>query len=91
MGYGAVVPDGYGCSYNLQQDFVIFCIGSFFSCEETSSLLYAEALEESMDQMKEMFSNKEWNECIYQFAIEYKSMRKSTIATVVQIKLQFYR
>ena len=59
MGYGAVVPDGYGCSYNLQQDFVIFCIGSFFSCEETSSLLYAEALEGSMDQMKEMFSNKE--------------------------------
>ena len=69
MGYGAVVPDGYGCSYNLQQGFVIFCIGSFFSCEETSSLMYAEALEESMDQMKKMFSDTEWNECIYQFAI----------------------
>ena len=57
MGYGAVVPDGYGCSYNLQQDFVIFCIGSFFSCEETSSLLFGETLEESMNQMKEMFSD----------------------------------
>ena len=57
MGYGAVVPDGYGCSYNLQNDYVIFCIGSFFSCEETSSRLYAESLEESMNQMKEMFSD----------------------------------
>ena len=56
MGYGAVVPDGYGCSYNLQSDFVIFCIGSFFSCEETSSLTFAEAAEESMIEMKKMFS-----------------------------------
>ena len=55
MGYGAVVPNGYGCSYNLQNDFVIFCIGSFYSCEETSSLLFAAAIEESLNQMKEMF------------------------------------
>ena len=56
MGYGAVVPDGYGCSYNLQSDFAIFCIGSFFSCEETSSLVFAGAIEESMTQMKELFA-----------------------------------
>ena len=62
MGYGAVVPDGYGCSYNLQNDFVIFCIGSFFSCEETSSFSFGEALEESMNKMKEMFSHKDWKE-----------------------------
>ena len=59
MGYGAVVPDGYGCSYNLQNDYVIFCIGSFFTCEETSSLLFAEALEESMNEMQKMFSDKD--------------------------------
>ena len=56
MGYGAVVPDGYGCSYNLQSDFAIFCIGSFFSCEETSSMVFAEAIEESMTEMKELFA-----------------------------------
>ena len=56
MGYGAVVRDGYGCSYNLQNEFVIFCIGSFFSCEETSSLLFAETLGESMNEVKEMFT-----------------------------------
>ena len=42
------------CSYNLQNDYIIFCIGSFFSCEETSSLLFAEALEESMNEMQFM-------------------------------------
>jgi len=38
MGYGAVVPDGYGVSYNLQNDGIIFCIASFFSCNDTSSI-----------------------------------------------------
>ena len=55
MGYGAVVPDGYGVSYNLQNDDVTFCVGSFFSCRETSSLLFATKVQESLLQMKDLF------------------------------------
>ena len=54
MGYGAVVPDGYGVSYNPKDDDVIFCIGSFFSAAETSSLRMAEAIEKSLQDMKAM-------------------------------------
>ena len=56
-GFGAVTPDGYGCSYNLQNDHITFCIGSFFSCKETSSILFVEALEESLNEMKEMHTD----------------------------------
>ena len=58
MGYGAVVPDGYGCAYNLQPQYVIFVVGSFFSCKETSSISFLEKLEESMDEMRRMFEDK---------------------------------
>ena len=33
MGYGAVVPDGYGVSYNLLDDGIIFCVASYFDCQ----------------------------------------------------------
>ncbi len=55
MGYGAVVPDGYGVSYNLQNDQVIFAICSFFSCESTNSRRFAEALTKSLQEMKDLF------------------------------------
>lgn len=55
MGYGAVVPDGYGVSYNLQDDFIIFAICSFFSCQSTDSRRFAEALKLSLQEMKDLF------------------------------------
>ena len=54
MGYGAVVPDGYGVSYNPSEGEIIFCIASFFSAMETSSLRMAEAIEKSLGDMQEM-------------------------------------
>ena len=58
MGYGAVVPDGYGVSYNLQNDHVIFAISSFFSCENTDSRRFAEAVELSLKEMKEIYETQ---------------------------------
>ena len=37
MGYGAVVPNGYGVSYNLQPSNIIFCVASFFTEHTTDS------------------------------------------------------
>ncbi|OWR51509.1 putative choline o-acyltransferase [Danaus plexippus plexippus] len=58
MGYGAVVPDGYGCSYNPKRDSVIFCISSFASSSVTNTEAFRQALEEALDAMKLMFQNK---------------------------------
>ena len=55
MGYGAVVPDGYGVSYNPYPDTVIFCICSFHSCSKTDSRRFASALQESLKEMKLLF------------------------------------
>ncbi|BFZ18019.1 hypothetical protein BsWGS_21058 [Bradybaena similaris] len=54
MGYGAVVPDGYGCCYNPQPDYVTFSVASFFSCPDTSSDMFANTLESSLLQMAEL-------------------------------------
>ncbi|KAH9361028.1 hypothetical protein HPB48_002890 [Haemaphysalis longicornis] len=54
VGYGAVVPDGYGCAYNICPDHVFFCVSSFFSSPETSSDFFALSLEGSLLQMREL-------------------------------------
>ena len=54
VGYGAVVPDGYGCSYNPMSNSILFCITSFFSSPETSSDFFARSLEGSLLQMREL-------------------------------------
>ena len=56
MGYGAVLPDGYCVSYNLQNDEIIFAICSFFSCENTNSRRFANALSASLKEMRELFN-----------------------------------
>ncbi|XP_068621697.1 choline O-acetyltransferase [Battus philenor] len=61
MGYGAVVPDGYGCSYNPKKDCVIFCIASFHSSSVTSTEAFRQSLEEALDTMKLMFQNRQPN------------------------------
>ncbi|CAH2241062.1 jg4591 [Pararge aegeria aegeria] len=58
MGYGAVVPDGYGCSYNPKKDCVIFCISSFIASSVTNTEAFRQSLEEALDSMKLMFQNK---------------------------------
>lgn len=55
MGYGAVVPDGYGVSYNLQNDHIIFAICSFFSCQETNSRRFCQELAGSLQEMRDLF------------------------------------
>lgn len=59
MGYGAVIPDGYGCSYNPKKDSVIFCISSFVSSSVTSTEAFRQSLEEALDSMKLMFENRQ--------------------------------
>lgn len=54
MGYGAVTPDGYGCCYNPQPDFITFSVASFFSCVDTSSDMFVNSLESSLLQMAEL-------------------------------------
>ena len=61
VGYGPVVPDGYGCSYNPRQDSIVFCISSFFSSDETSSKFFAVSLQESLLQMKKLCLNLDSN------------------------------
>ncbi|CAH1635461.1 unnamed protein product [Spodoptera littoralis] len=55
MGYGAVCPDGYGCSYNPKKDSIIFCISSFTSSSVTNTEAFRQSLEEALDSMKLMF------------------------------------
>lgn len=54
VGYGAVVPDGYGCSYNPCPENIVFCVASFFSSAETSSDFFALSLEGTLNQMREI-------------------------------------
>ncbi|XP_063703911.1 choline O-acetyltransferase-like isoform X1 [Culicoides brevitarsis] len=57
MGYGPVTPRGYGCSYNIHQNEIIFCISSFYSADNTSSSRFAKSLQESLDMMKDLLAN----------------------------------
>uniref|UniRef100_A0A4W3H9J2 Choline O-acetyltransferase n=1 Tax=Callorhinchus milii TaxID=7868 RepID=A0A4W3H9J2_CALMI len=52
--YGPVVPDGYGASYNPHLDHIIFCISCFNECKETSSSMFAKAVEESLVEMRDL-------------------------------------
>lgn len=58
MGYGAVIPDGYGCSYNPKRETVIFCIASFTSSSVTNTEAFRQSLEEALDSMKLMFQTR---------------------------------
>ena len=52
--YGAVVPDGYGCSYNVRSDYILFCIASFKSCSETNSQEFAESLTDTLYEIRDL-------------------------------------
>lgn len=54
VGYGAVVPDGYGCSYNPCENKIVFCVSSFNECPETDSKRFASKLVESLLEMRQL-------------------------------------
>lgn len=54
VGYGPVVPDGYGCAYMPKKEEIFFCLSSFYSSAETSSDFFALSLEGSLLQMREL-------------------------------------
>ncbi|CAJ0579582.1 unnamed protein product, partial [Mesorhabditis spiculigera] len=49
--YGAVVNDGYGCAYNIQEDHLIFAPTAFKSCAKTSAAKFKEAIRSSLHDM----------------------------------------
>ncbi|XP_011302996.1 choline O-acetyltransferase [Fopius arisanus] len=57
VGYGPVVPDGYGCAYNLRKNGFIFSVSAFHSDGRTSAKKFAQALEMSMREMAAMLKN----------------------------------
>ncbi|KAM9132628.1 choline O-acetyltransferase [Pangshura tecta] len=54
--YGPVVPSGYGVCYNPQPEHILLCISSFKECKETSSVMFAKAVEESLMEMRDLCS-----------------------------------
>ncbi|CAF1129649.1 unnamed protein product [Adineta ricciae] len=52
--YGAVVPDGYGCSYNVRSDYILFCISSFNKCSTTNSQEFAESLTDTLYEIRDL-------------------------------------
>ncbi|CAF4120336.1 unnamed protein product [Rotaria magnacalcarata] len=52
--YGAVVPDGYGCSYNVHSNSILFCISSFSSCSTTNSREFAESLTDTLYEIRDL-------------------------------------
>lgn len=57
VGYGPVVPDGYGCAYNLRKNGFIFSISAFHSDGRTSAKKFAQVLETSLRDMAKMLKN----------------------------------
>lgn len=57
VGYGPVVPDGYGCAYNLRKNGFIFSVSAFHSDGRTSAKKFAQTLEVSLRDMADMLKN----------------------------------
>lgn len=56
MGYGAVCPDGYGCSYNPKPDCLTFCISAFNTSTVTNISKYTQYLDESLNSMHSLIN-----------------------------------
>ncbi|KAK6633861.1 hypothetical protein RUM44_004468 [Polyplax serrata] len=59
MGYGPVVPDGYGASYNPRSDQIVFCISAFHSCAKTSAWRFAQSVAEALNSMQKLLRTRE--------------------------------
>ncbi|XP_067124001.1 choline O-acetyltransferase-like [Centruroides vittatus] len=58
VGYGPVVPDGYGCSYNPEENRIVFCISSFKNAPSTDTEKFAQNLHASLMELKELCKKK---------------------------------
>lgn len=56
-GYGPVVPDGYGCAYNVRKNGFIFSVSAFHSDGRTNAMQFAQTLEQSLRDMAAMIKN----------------------------------
>ncbi|KAG1659941.1 Choline O-acetyltransferase [Nymphon striatum] len=56
LGYGPVVPDGYGAAYNIQPEHIIFNISAFNDDIDTRADFFASSLESSLLQMRELLT-----------------------------------
>ena len=54
MLYGPVVEDGYGVCYNPHADYMVVCVASFRSWPGTDSQAFADALVDSLRQMRHL-------------------------------------
>ncbi|XP_012137207.2 choline acetyltransferase isoform X1 [Megachile rotundata] len=54
VGYGPVVPDGYGCAYNIRNNGVIFSVSAFHGDGRTNATRFARTLEQSLRDMAAM-------------------------------------
>uniref|UniRef100_A0A0N4ZHM1 Choline O-acetyltransferase n=1 Tax=Parastrongyloides trichosuri TaxID=131310 RepID=A0A0N4ZHM1_PARTI len=52
--YGAVVDDGYGCSYNLQKNFILFAPSSYKFNEITNGKKFKQALIDSLRRVAKL-------------------------------------
>ncbi|XP_026669954.1 choline O-acetyltransferase isoform X2 [Ceratina calcarata] len=56
IGYGPVVPDGYGCAYNIRSSGFIFSVSAFHSDGRTNATRFAQTLERSLRDMADMLN-----------------------------------
>ncbi|XP_043260762.1 choline O-acetyltransferase-like isoform X2 [Colletes gigas] len=54
IGYGPVVPDGYGCAYNIRKNGFLFSVSAFHSDGRTNAMRFAQTLEQSLRDMAAM-------------------------------------
>ena len=59
MCYGPVVPDGYGVCYNPHADYMVVCVASFRSWPGTDSKSFADALVDSLRQMRDLCTGRQ--------------------------------
>ncbi|XP_061765546.1 choline O-acetyltransferase-like [Nerophis ophidion] len=52
--YGPVVPNGYGACYNPRPDHIVFCVSSFWESTQTSSAVFAKALNEGLLEIQDL-------------------------------------
>ncbi|VDN04258.1 unnamed protein product [Thelazia callipaeda] len=55
--YGPVVKDGYGCSYNIQPNSIIFAPSSFKSCPVTNAGKFKQSLVDSLNEIQAMITH----------------------------------
>ncbi|RVE68437.1 hypothetical protein OJAV_G00092400 [Oryzias javanicus] len=57
MCFGPVVPDGYGVCYNPMDEHINIAITAFNSCEETNAANFAQAVEDSLLDMRALLED----------------------------------